>query len=226
MCDRLTQLGIFPPEELKLISGLSNAASIPRGDEAMEFLFQLKQEYPATACIMIDTVAAIRVPSHREKNYDETEREFATLRRLAHDLGIAVIVVHHSRKSTGMEASPLETILGSQGIGATVETALVLQQAKGSRNITVHLTGKDVDQRDIAYRWDNPGFQPQGDPVVAHLGPFQRKCLDCIRQHPRCRQALIEQQLDGDKGQISKAVGKLVERGLVQRTEDGLLIAL
>ena len=192
----------------------------------MEFLFQLKQEYPATACIMIDTVAAIRVPSHREKNYDETEREFATLRRLAHDLGIAVIVVHHSRKSTGMEASPLETILGSQGIGATVETALVLQQAKGSRNITVHLTGKDVDQRDIAYRWDNPGFQPQGDPVVAHLGPFQRKCLDCIRQHPRCRQALIEQQLDGDKGQISKAVGKLVERGLVQRTEDGLLIAL
>ena len=226
LCDRLKQLAIFPPKELKLISGLSNTASIPRGAEAMEFLAQIKQEYPATACIMIDTVAAIRVPSQREKNYDETENEFAALRRLAHELGIAIIVVHHTRKSTGAEASPLETILGSQGIGATVETVLVLQQVTGSRNITVHLTGKDVDQNDLAYRWDNPGFQPQGDPVVAHLGPFQRKCLDCIRQHPRCRQALIEQQLDGDKGQISKAVGKLVERGLVQRTEDGLLIAL
>jgi hypothetical protein len=226
LCDRLTQLGIFPPEELKLISGLSNPARIPRGDEAMEFLMQLKQEYPATACIIIDTVAAIRVPSQREKNYDETEREFAALRRLAHDLGIAIIVVHHSRKSTGMEASPLETILGSQGIGATVETALVLQQDVGSRGITVHLTGKDVDQRDIAYRWDYPGFQPQGDPVVAKLGPFQRRCLDCIQQHPRCRQALLEHQLRGDKGQISKAVRTLVERGLVQRTDDGLLIAL
>lgn len=170
--------------------------------------------------------AAIRVPSQREKNYDETENEFAALRRLAHELGIAIIVVHHTRKSTGAEASPLETILGSQGIGATVETALVLQQDVGSRNITVYLTGKDVDQRDIAYRWDNPGFQPQGDPVVAQLGAFQRKCLDCIRQHPRCRQTLIELQLGGDKGQISKAVGKLVERGLVQRTDDGLLIAL
>lgn len=224
--DRLKQLAIFPPKELKLISGLSNVASIPRGVAAMEFLAQIKQEYPATACIMIDTVAAIRVPSQREKNYDETENEFAALRRLAHELGIAIIVVHHTRKSTGMETSPLETILGSQGIGATVETALVLQQVTGSRNITVHLTGKDVDQCDIAYRWDHPGFQLQGDPIVAQLGAFQRKCLECIEQHPRCRQALIEQQLDADKGQISKAVNKLVERGLVQRTDDGLLTAL
>ena len=84
----------------------------------------------------------------------------------------------------------------------------------------------DVDQKNITDLWDNPGFQPQGDPVVAQPGAFQRKCLDCIRQHPRCRQALIEQQLDADKGQISKAVNKLVERGLVQRTDDGLLIAL
>ena len=81
-------------------------------------------------------------------------------------------------------------------------------------------------KKNITYLWDNPGFQPQGDPVVAQPGAFQRKCLDCIRQHPRCRQALIEQQLGGDKGQISKAVAKLVERGLVQRADDGLLIAL
>lgn len=87
-------------------------------------------------------------------------------------------------------------------------------------------TEKDVDQENITYRWDNPGFQPQGDPVEANLGSFQRECLDCIRQHPRCQQAMLEKLTGREKGQISKAVAKLVERGLVQRADDGLLIAL
>ena len=37
---------------------------------------------------------------------------------------------------------------------------------------------------------------------------------------------MLEKLTGREKGQISKAVGKLVERGLVQRTDDGLLIAL
>ncbi|MBF9041655.1 hypothetical protein LSUCC0387_12280 [Rhodobacterales bacterium LSUCC0387] len=54
--------------------------------------------------------------------------------------------MHHNRKSTGMETSPIEMILGSTGISATVETIMVLQLQTGTQDINMLLTGKDGER--------------------------------------------------------------------------------
>jgi len=214
-----------PPPNLMLLPGLSSETPLPRGEAALRFIQQIKQKYPNVGCVFVDTVAGIRERSGQEKNYDTTEAEFSALRKLSHELEIAVVAVHHNRKRTESDASPLEQILGSQGIAATVETALILQQAPGTQDVDLFVTGKDIEQKEIRYKWNNPGFVEAGDVVEASLGPFQRDCLNFIRQHPRCMQTAIVTTTKHAKSTVSEAIKKLGERGLVMKDDAGRLRA-
>ena len=71
----------------------------------------------------------------------------------------------------------------------------------------------------------NSGTDPVTDHVrEAQLGSIQKVVLMLIRESPRCMQKHIVVTNGKDQGQISKAIDKLVEVGLVVRTE-GRLIA-
>ena len=61
--------------------------------------------------------------------------------------------------------------------------------------------------------------------VEARLGPFQSKCLSYIKENPRCTQTAVSRELECDKSQTSRAVDKLVERGLVVKNDIGQLMA-
>ena len=49
--------------------------------------------------------------------------------------------------------------------------------------------------------------------------------LAFIKQHPRCMQKAIVDALDTDKGSVSRAVAKLIERGLVEKDQHDALMA-
>ena len=146
------------------------------------------------------------------------------MRKLAHDLDLSIILVHHTRKAKEGDASPVETILGSQGIAATVETIMVMKPEIGSQDVGLYITGKDVEQQELVLPWQSPGFGWPQEMIEARLGGFQQKCLDYVREHPRCTQAAIVEHLDCDKGQLSTAINKMVTSGLIIRRE-GLLVA-
>ena len=135
------------------------------------------------------------------------------------------MAVHHNKKAAESDLSPLEQILGSQGIAATVETALVMQQVTGSQDVNLFATGKDIEQQEIRYKWQNPGFIKAGGALEASLGSFQRQCLNYIRDHPRCMQTAIVEYAGCSKSTVSHAVRKLAERGLISIKEDNRLIA-
>ena len=214
-----------PPSNLILLPGLSADKPVPRGDFALKFIEEIKQKYPSIGCVFIDTVAGIRERTGKDKGYETTEAEFSALRKLSHDLKIAIVAVHHNKKVTESDLPPLEQILGSQGIAATVETALVMQQVTGSQDVNLFATGKDIEQQEIRYRWQNPGFMEAGDAVEASLGPFQRQCLNYIREHPRCMQIAIVENTAHSKSTVSEVIKKLAERGLISKSQDGRLIA-
>ena len=214
-----------PPANLMLLPGLSSENPLPRGDRALEFIQHLKRKYPNVSCVFIDTIAGIRERTGKDKGYETTEREFGALRKLSHELKIAIVAVHHNKKITESDLPPLEQILGSQGIAATVETALIMMQAPGSQDVNLFATGKDIEQQEIRYKWDHPGFIEAGDAVEAALGPFQRQCLNYIRKHPRCMQAAIVHNTAHAKSSVSEAISRLAEKGLIFRNDSGKLIA-
>ncbi len=56
-------------------------------------------------------------------------------------------------------------------------------------------------------------------------GAAEEKCYAFIKQHPRCMQKAIVDALDTDKGSVSRAVAKLIERGLVEKDQRDALMA-
>ena len=221
--DRYSKISYQQSDKLIFLAGLDSERSLPRGEQAIDFLKACKENYPDLACIIIDTIQAVRNPALKQ-DYASVENEFSPLRKLAHDLDITIIAVHHTKKKTDFETEPLDLILGSQAIAATVETILVLQRAPRSQNIDLFVTGKDVEEvDDYTLVWNGHGFNEPVERRLASLGSMQRSIFDYEEQNPRCTQAAIVEHLDRTKQQINEAVGRLLELGLLKNASGGRL---
>jgi hypothetical protein len=184
-------------------AGLSQDAAIPRGQDALKYLEEIALRY-APSCITIDTVASVLKPHEKTGNYNVSVDEYAALRKLAHKQKIAILVVHHTKKTTEVSLSPLEQILGSTGITATVETILVMENIIGKKDRKLHVTGKDVEQNEFHLAWNGAGFDFCEDAEVAGLGSAQLEVYDLIKQYPRCSQGKLVNMIGKDQGRSQK----------------------
>ena len=224
---RVDDVSPFPPSGIYFLAGISSSRLLPKGEDAHNFIRALKGRHPKLKCLVVDTLASIRAePPAKSKKDDYTlsEEEFSSIRKLAHELELSIILVHHTRKATESDSSPVERLLGSQGIAATVETIMVMKQETGSQDVALHVTGKDVEQQDWVLPWEAPGFGWPKNMNEAQLGPFQRACLEYVKEHPRCMQAAVAQTFGKDPSQVSRAIGKLLERGLIKRDKEERLV--
>ena len=73
--------------------------------------------------------------------------------------------------------------------------------------------------------WQAPGFGWPKEMTEARLGPFQQACLVYVKEHPRCMQAAIAQTFEKDPSQVSRAISKLLESGLIARDKEERLVA-
>ena len=144
-----------------------------------------------------------------------TVEEYDALRKLAHKLGIAIIVVHHCKKTTDISSAPLEKVIGSIGITGTAETILVMEQLTGSQDCKLTVTGKDFEQAEKHLAWNGHGFDISDDVREAKLGATQKLVLELIREYPRCTQKHVVDTIGKDQGQVAKAINRLIELGLI-----------
>ena len=217
---RINSVFITPPEGLICHAGLSQDEAIPRGQSALKYLEEIALRY-APSCIIIDTVASILKPHGKSGDYNVSVDEYAALRKLAHKQKMAILVVHHTKKTTEVSLSPLEQILGSTGITATVETILVMENIIGKKDRKLHVTGKDVEQNEFYLAWNGAGYDFCEDAEVAGLGPVQLEVYELIKQYPRCSQGKLVNMIGKDQGQISKILYALQDKDLIMKLEQG-----
>ena len=111
----------------------------------------------------------------------------------------------------------LEKVIGSIGITGTAETILVMEQLTCTQDCKLTVTGKDVEQCEKHLAWNGHGFSISDDIREAKLGATQKLVLELIREAPRCTQKYIVETVGKDQGQVSRAIDKLVEVGLVSK---------
>ena len=213
---RYKKVSDFPSKKLVFISGISSKKPLPKGEAGLAFISALKRQYPDLKCVIVDTIQAIRNPDLKQ-DYANVENEFSAIRKLAHKLEITIIGVHHTKKTTDFETTPIDRILGSQAIAATDETIIILEQCKGSQDVNLFITGKDVEQNE-EYRlhWTDHGFSEPEDKRLADRGPVQKDIITYVKNHPRCTQKAICEALEKSKQQINEAVNILLEHGILK----------
>src|SRR5262245_20142860 len=100
--------------------------------------------------VVVDTLEKFRslpsVRSLRQPYYDAVMQ----LQKIAAECGVAVIVVHHQRK-TGAD-DPFDTISGAAGLGGAADTILILKRTE--RGAVLSVRGRDVEDSETLLTFD------------------------------------------------------------------------
>lgn len=113
-------------------------------------------ENPSARLVIIDTLAKVRSgPQGKEGAYEADYREVGSLKALADETGVSIIIITHTRK---MEAEdPYDTVSGTLGITAAADTTLIL--SRDAHGVILRAQGRDVAEIETAVEFERDLFR-------------------------------------------------------------------
>jgi len=168
--------------------------------------------------VIIDTLFKL-VAVRNTNDYSEAIAAMQRLLRLARESDAHLFAVHHAGKR---EQQGGDAILGSTGIFASVDTAIILKRSEKHRTISTHQRyGEDMEETTL--RWDperkmvslGKGRQ-EGD-----LEAMEEAMSRFLKQRGPLTEAEIHDTLGGRKALKVKALRSLVNGGAIERTGRG-----
>lgn len=122
------------------------------GEGLEEQIKSFVTDHPETALIVIDTFQMIR-STGSEVSYASDYNEIEVIKKLAEELKITILLVHHLRKQG--DSDPFNMLSGTNGLAGGVDTMFVLDKSKRcSANATLYCSGRDIEDREIELKFD------------------------------------------------------------------------
>lgn len=129
-----------------------NIEPIGNGFEERFEKFMNDANYPNL--VIIDTFEKIRGSADTKNLYKQDYKDAGLIKSMADKYGIAIIIIHHTRKSKD-DADPFAQISGSFGIMGAVDSAMVIDKAKRNDNrATLMVTGRDIGRQELIVEFD------------------------------------------------------------------------
>jgi hypothetical protein len=108
---------------------------------------------PEARLVIVDTWARFKPARGKGKDrYEEDYQHAVELKALADQSEVAVLVLHHARKMAADDA--LDEVSGSNGLTGAADTILVLRRDRTEADATLLITGRDVEEQELALRFD------------------------------------------------------------------------
>lgn len=102
--------------------------------------------------VIVDVLAMFKpVRGDKESLYEADYGSIKGLQALASEFNIAIVVVHHTRKS-GTEHDPFEKVSGTLGLTGAADTGMVLD--RDGNGATLYVRGRDVEEVESAVHFD------------------------------------------------------------------------
>jgi len=216
--------------------GLRFTTEWPRLDNgAVECIEYHLTHYPSTRLIVIDTLAKIRPNTKgRDNLYEQDYAVGAPLLQLAGKHGIAIVLIHHTRKQES--ADPLDMVSGSTGLTGGVDNVLVLKRVRGTNKATLFVTGRDLEHEttyELDWNCQLATWAISGQGPHVGLSPERRKVYDVIAKHGpihgREITSTIHPGIEINKqskewGRVRFLLKKLADEGLVNKTAKGYIV--
>ena len=117
----------------------------------LDYLEKWLIEHSSRRLIVIDTLGKVRGKKARdEEQYQYDYRMLGGLQQLATQYRVAIVVVHHVRKSDAEDV--LDTVSGTTGIAGAADSIIVLGRTdKGTR---FYIRGRDTEEQDKLVEFD------------------------------------------------------------------------
>ena len=144
--------------------------------------------------------------------------EVSRLRKIAEDLNVAVLVVHHVRK--GSSDSAIEAVAGTGGISAAVDCLWLLKR-KPEGEATLEIVGRETEEKTLALKLlESPfGWSVLGDDVLQLLNAERREIIDLLKEDGPQTPAQIAAELGKARPAVRMMLKRMREDG--QLSKDG-----
>ena len=172
--------------------------------------------------VVIDTLNYIRPDRNRDEDpYSYDYRSATTLQRLAQEFQIAIIIVHHTRKTAADDY--LESISGTNGLTGGSDAVMVLE--KGSEGgFVLKGRGRDVEEFETAVRFDKADckWHVIGDAAEARVSDTRAAILAVLGEAAWFMSVSdIAAQVGRARNTVDQQLFKMVKEGVVERKGRG-----
>ncbi|GAB6901546.1 AAA family ATPase [Kineosporia succinea] len=141
-------------------------------------------QHPDARMIGIDVFAKVRGPASPSLSaYDADYAAVGRIKKIADHYGIAIVLIHHVRKAGSDDF--LQEVSGTNGIAGAADATLILKRPRGQADGTLSITGRDVEEAEIALTHDqNTGHWLKNDRPAdeVSLGDTRASILKTLRE--------------------------------------------
>lgn len=198
----------------------------PRLNEGgLERLEQWMAEKPETKLIIVDTLQKIRKRQKKAGHfYSEDYEALTPLQELAGKYNIAVIAVHHTRKTKGEDV--FDEISGTTGLTGVADTLAVMSRPINKVDVdrVLAVRGRDIEDKQLAFKLSSEyRWVLAGDAADFAATTQRQTIMDYLRQagEPVKRAVLVKDLSDKVGKGIDVLIRKLVEDGSIENPSRG-----
>jgi RecA-family ATPase len=170
--------------------------------------------------VILDTLASVK-PQRTNHGYHEDYAALEELHHLANNVGIAVLILHHQRKSEAED--PLDTISGTLGLAGCVDTPIILSGT--SKGMTLYVRGRDIEEAEHAVAFDKGTcrWRILGEAAEVQRSDTRTKILSVLKKvKPRVMgPSDIAAATDIKEPNVKMALGRMLADGEVIKSARG-----
>ncbi len=170
--------------------------------------------HPGTRLVVVDVIARLRSPV--KNNSDRYLFDYMIgeeIKRVADHHGCAVIAVHHTRKAAADDF--VDSVSGTNGLAGAADTIIVLKRSRGQADATFHVTGRDVEEQELALNFDPHigTWALLGDAQEWRLSETRRQMIEAIREAGPSQPKAIADALDLPRDLVRQTVTRMAKDG-------------
>jgi hypothetical protein len=171
--------------------------------------------------LFVDTLQAFRGELKATSSlYSIDYADIRAIKKLADEMGIAVIFLHHTRKTDDIDV--LNTVSGSQGITGAADTIWVMKRPRNQEAGTLYVTGRDIEEREFSclFKAGIWSFEEPGEKGL-QVSEERRQILDLLTEAGPMRVKEVAASLGREKDSTNWLLWKMKEDGLLVKDHDG-----
>ena len=123
------------------------------GTEGIADLDAFLEEHPDIKLVLIDTLARFRGTPSGDDRYAADYAAASSIKTVADRHDCAIILIHHVRKMASEDI--MDTVSGTDGLNGAADSTWVLTRTRGEADASLFITGRDVEERTLALRFDS-----------------------------------------------------------------------
>lgn len=173
--------------------------------------------------VVIDVFNRVRPPKKGSaQQYDVDYQDMAPLQKLAGELGLAIVLVHHTRKMQAED--PFDTVSGTRGITGAADTILVLWSKPDAILPALYGRGRDIEEIEKAVQFNSAfgTWQLAGEITLVASTKERTDIIRALRDAGGVMSTgEIAKALDKKVPNISHQLASLLEQGKVVKAAYG-----